>query len=466
MGMNATVKSEGDSASSTNSGYPSSREAWYVVGVLLVCYIFSFIDRQIISLLVEPIKRDLHLTDIEIGALQGVAFALLYTTLGVPIGFLADRVSRRWIIGAGVFVWSLMATACGLAKTATQLFWARVGVGVGEAALSPAAYSMMTDLFPREKQGSAFSVYNMGITIGSGMALLIGGFVVEAVSGEGKTFMLPIFGEVRAWQMAFIVAGVPGLFLPLLLLSVREPIRRGLLKKQDASGGDVVHRPSFFDLLRFVGKNVDFYSLHFIALALLSLVGYGVGAWLPSSLVRAYGPEFGVTAGKVGMVVGTFTLVINTVGLFCYGRFADYLAKRGWQDAPVIVCMTSALCIAVFSAVPVMMPTANLMWVALALGSFSFHGYVAMGPMVVSQVTPNQMRALVSALYLFVVNIVGMMGGPVIVPLVTKLVFDDESQIRYGLAITVFAGASLSALLLYIERSLYKRKMSAAAAWH
>lgn len=450
-----------DSTSSAQPPYPSPREAWYVVGVLLVCYVFSFIDRQIISLLVEPIKRDLGLSDIEIGALQGVAFALLYTTLGVPIGMLADRFSRRWIIGIGVFIWSIMATLCGLAKTATHLFWARVGVGVGEAALSPAAYSMMTDIFPREKQGGAFSVYNMGITIGSGLALLIGGLVVAAVSGEGKTFVLPLVGEVRAWQMAFIVTGAPGVLVALLLMTVREPVRRGLLKKTDASGKESSQRPSFFELLRFVGKNVDFYSLHFVALALLSLVGYGVGAWLPSALIRG----FGVSAGEVGVVVGTFTLLINTLGLFSAGKLSDYLTRKGWQDAPVVVCLVSACGIAILSSIPVLMPTVTLMWVALGFSCFVFHGYVAMGPMVVNQVTPNQMRALVSALYLFVVNMVGMMGGPLIVPLITKLVFNDESQIRYGLAITVAAGASLAALLLYIERSLYKKKMREAAAW-
>jgi MFS family permease len=450
-----------DQNSATQPPYPSPREAWYVVGVLLICYVFSFIDRQIISLLVEPIKRDLGLSDIEIGALQGVAFALLYTTLGVPIGLLADRFSRRWIIGIGVLFWSIMATACGLAKTATQLFWARVGVGVGEAALSPAAYSMMTDLFPRQKQGSAFSVYNMGITIGSGLALLIGGLVVAAVSDEGKTFVLPLVGEVRAWQMAFIVTGAPGVLVALLLITVREPLRRGLLKKTDASGKESTHRPSFFELLKYLGKNVDFYSLHFIALAMLSLVGYGVGAWLPSALVRGYG----ISAGEVGIMVGTFTLVINTIGLFSAGKLADYLTKKGWQDAPVVVCMISACGIAVFSAAPVLMPTTTLMWIALAISCFVFHGYVAMGPMVVNQVTPNQLRAVVSALYLFTVNIVGMMGGPIIVPLVTKLIFNDESMIRYGLAITVAAGASIAALLLFIERALYKKKMQEAAAW-
>src|SRR5271167_3948450 len=170
--------------SSDSSPYPSSFAAWYSVVVLMLMYIFSFIDRTTISLLVEPMKRDLHISDTQIGLLQGLAFALLYTFLGLPIARLSDRHSRRSIIAAGVFIWSIMAALCGMARSATQLFLARVGVGVGEAALAPAAYSIITDSFPRSKLGSAVGVYNVGITIGAGTALLLGGIVVGAVSGE------------------------------------------------------------------------------------------------------------------------------------------------------------------------------------------------------------------------------------------------------------------------------------------
>ncbi len=230
----------------SSAPYPTSGQAWYTVLVLMVMYVFSFIDRQILSMLVTPMKRDLQISDSQVGLLQGFAFALLYTVLGLPIGRLADRASRKGIIAAGVLVWSLMATACGFARTAVQLFFARVGVGVGEAALGPAAYSMITDSFPREKLGRAFSVYNMGIPLGSGVAMLVGGLVVGAVSGESNV-TLPLLGEVRSWQLVFIVTGAPGLLLPLLLLSVREPARRGLLKT--ASNTQTVPMK---DVLRYV----------------------------------------------------------------------------------------------------------------------------------------------------------------------------------------------------------------------
>ena len=222
-------------AGSDSSAYPSAFAAWYSVAVLMLIYIFSFIDRTTISLIVEPMKRDLHISDTQMGLLQGSAFALLYTFLGLPIARLSDRHSRRAIIAGGVFIWSIMATLCGLARTALQLFVARIGVGVGEAALSPAAYSIITDSFPRSKLGSAFSVYNIGITIGAGVAFLVGGIVVAAVSHAGATYTLPLLGDVRAWQMVFIVTGAPGIVLPLLLLTFREPARRGILRSPAAA---------------------------------------------------------------------------------------------------------------------------------------------------------------------------------------------------------------------------------------
>src|SRR5271163_4923268 len=221
--------------SNDTSPYPSSFAAWYSVAVLMLMYIFSFIDRTTISLIVEPMKRDLHISDTQMGMLQGLAFALLYTFLGLPIARLSDRHSRRAIIAGGVFIWSIMATLCGLARSAPRLFMARIGVGVGEAALSPAAYSIITDSFPRSKLGGAFGVYNVGITIGAGTALLVGGIVVGAVSRAGASYTLPLFGPVHAWQMVVFLLGAPGGVVPLLLLTFREPKRSGLLRKQKSN---------------------------------------------------------------------------------------------------------------------------------------------------------------------------------------------------------------------------------------
>lgn len=441
--------------------YPSSAQSWYLVSVLMVFYIFSFIDRQIIALLVDPMKRDLQISDTMVGMLSGFAFALLYTFLGIPIGRLADRKSRKGIIAIGVVVWSLMATCCGLARNAWQLFFARMGVGVGEAALSPAAYSMITDAFPREKQGQAFSIYNMGISIGSGIALLVGGLVVGAVSSEGQTYTLPLIGEVRAWQFVFIVTGAPGLILPLLLLSVKEPARRGLLKTSEAADAKVIDKVPLMEVVKFMVRNGHFYRLHFIAMAMMSMLGYAVGAWLPTVMARTYD----ITPALVGQVLGVSTLLINTIGIFLAGRICDSLTRQGRTDAPVLVCLGTAILVVASSSLPAFMPTATLGLIAMCAAGLPFHGYVAMGPMAVNQVTPNQMRAQVSSVYLFTVNFIGLGIGPTLVPLISDYVLHDPSQIRWGL-LTVVAGAgSVSAVLLWFERSVYRGKVAEAAKW-
>ena len=451
-----TAATGGDSSS-----YPSSFAAWYSVSVLMLMYIFSFIDRTTISLIVEPMKRDLHISDTQIGMLQGLAFALLYTFLGLPIARLSDRHSRRAIIAGGVFIWSIMATLCGLARSALQLFIARIGVGVGEAALSPAAYSIITDSFPRSKLGSAFGVYNIGITIGAGVAFLVGGIVVAAVSHAGATYTLPLLGEVRAWQMVFIVTGAPGIVLPLLLLTFREPARRGILRSAPAAPAAALPRPPLREVLSYVWLNRNFYCLHFVALALLALCGYAVAAWLPTSIVRAYG----VSAGQVGKVLGVSTILMNSTGMLLAGILCDRLTRKGHKDAPIVVALISACGILVFAGLPTVMPTVTLVWVAIFVSGLSFNAYNGVGPQAVNQVTPNQYRAQVSAVYLFVVNALGLGVGPTLVPLLNDHLFHDPLKIRFSLIIVVFCGALIAITLLWIVRPIYRQKVAEAAEW-
>jgi MFS family permease len=448
--------------SSESSAYPSPGIAWYSVVVLMLMYVFSFIDRTIISLLVGPMKRDLHITDVQIGLLQGTAFALLYTFLGLPIARLSDRHSRKAIVAVGVFVWSIMACLCGLARSAGQLFWARVGVGFGEAALSPAAYSMITDSFPRPKLGAAFSVYNVGITIGSGTALLVGGLVVGAVSRPGASYMLPIFGEVHAWQLVFIVTGAPGLLLPLLLLTFREPKRRGLLRAESQGAAPAAPlKPPLSEVLRYLWRNKNFYGPHFFAMALLAMAGYSAAAWLPEALVRVYP----VTAGQAGKYIGVSVIVMNSSGMLLAGLLCDRLTRGGSKDAPIIVALISACGIGTLSCFPSLMPTISWVWIALFAQGITFNAYNAVGPMAVNQVTPNQFRAQVSAVYLFVVNALGLGVGPALVPFLNEHLFHDPVKLRYSLVIVVFSSAAMAVTLLLIERPVYRQKHIESAAW-
>lgn len=441
--------------------YPASGQAWYLVLVLLIFYIFSFIDRQILSLLVTPMKRDLGINDTQVGLLSGLAFAIFYTVLGIPIGRMADRFNRKTIIAAGAVIWSAMAALCGMARNFLQLFLARVGVGVGEAALSPAAYSMITDAFPREKLGRAFSVYNMGIAIGSGIALLVGGIVVGAVSSAGDSYTLPLLGEVRAWQLVFIVTGAPGLLLPLLLFSVREPARRGLIQTSTSTGDPTSQKVPLRDVFAFMIKGGHFYSRHFLAMAMMSMLGYSVGAWLPEVMARTYD----ISTAQVGKVLGLSTVLINTTGIFVAGRICDRLTQKGYADAPIWVCFGTAIAVLVTSALPAFMPSATLGLIAMCVAGFPFHGYVAMGPMAVNQVTPNQMRAQVSAVYLFTVNLVGLGIGPTLVPFISDYILRDPQKLRWGLLIVVVGSALLAAWLSYSSRAPFRQKIAEAATW-
>jgi len=448
-----------ESASSTP--YPSSGTAWYSVSVLMVMYVFSFIDRTTIALLVGPMKRDMHLTDTQVGLMTGTAFALLYTFLGLPIARLADRHSRRGIIAVGVLVWSIMASACGLARTAAQLFVARMGVGVGEAALSPSAYSMITDSFPRSKLGRAFGVYNVGITLGAGIALLLGGIVVSAVSHAGATFDVPIFGTVRAWQLVFIVTGLPGVLLPLLLLTFREPRRTGVLRGLNQAGLSEPPRPSLGEVLSYVWKNKTFYALHFVGIALLAMAGYSVSSWLPEALVRVYP----VTTGQVGKVLGTSIIIMNSIGVLLAGVLCDRMTRAGKQDAPITVALISAAGIATFACFPPFMPTVSLIWVSIFVSGITFNAYNTVATMAINQVTPNQYRAQVSAVYLFVVNAFGLGLGPPLVGWITQHVLHDPAKLRFALVGVVFGSAIISIILLAAVRPIYRRKQLEAAQW-
>jgi MFS family permease len=431
------------------------RSAWYAVGVLMLLYVCSFADRQILSLLVAPIRRDFGMSNTQIGLLQGLAFAVLYTTLGLPLGRLADRMSRRGIIGWGVFFWSLAATACGLAANATQLFVARVCVGIGEATLSPSAYSLLTDYFKPEKLGRAFGIYNMGITIGSGIALIAGGLVVSWVAGVGETFTLPIIGTVRAWQLVFIVTGAPGLLLCLLMLTVREPERRGLLHNTAARAVPLA------EVVSFIARRGRFYFLHFFSFGLLAAVGYGMVNWAPTALSQA----FQMPIGKIAMGIGIIVVTCGSLGMYLAGRISDSLTARGHPDAAVNVCIGLAVGTAITGTWASLTSSLAMVWAMTALMNVTIASYSALAPMAIGLVTPNEMRGQVSAVYLLVLNLIGLGCGPVIVPLISDHVLHDPMQLRLALAIVCATCCVTSAILLSVLRPIYVQRLKEAAQW-
>jgi MFS family permease len=234
--------------------YPPRGYAWYVVGVLTFVYIFSFIDRQILNLLVRPIRRDLGISDTQMSLLMGLSFAVFYTLFGIPLGRLADSKSRRTIIAGGFALWSLFTAGCGLARNFGQMLLLRMGVGVGEAALSPAAYSIITDYFPPQRRATAISVYSMGIYLGSGLAFIIGG-TVAGLASQQELWQVPLVGATRPWQVVFFLVGLPGILLSLLLYTVREPLRRGTRMIKNAQGQAVAAQVPLAEVFAYLRSN-------------------------------------------------------------------------------------------------------------------------------------------------------------------------------------------------------------------
>ncbi len=412
----------------------------YTLFILVVVYTFNFIDRQIVGILAVPIKADLGLTDTQLGLMGGLAFALFYTGLGIPVAMLADRFSRTWIMTAALTIWSAMTAACGLAKTFTQLLFARIGVGVGEASLSPSAYPMLSDYFPKEKRGRALSFYGTGVFLGAGLAFLLGGKVV-AYTMSAESFVIPLLGELRPWQMAFVLVALPGIPAVLLMGLVKEPVRRGLLKSGDNQSANVPLKQVF----DFVARRWRIYIPHFVGFSSLTLIHYSVFVWGPEHFRRTY--EWSISDGAYMM--GMTVIVFATLGIVFGGWVADRLIIKGSKDAHMRIAMYAAIgLIPVGIAMP-LMPTAAGGVAVLCILHFLCAMPFGAGTAALQLIAPNQMRAQISAIYLFAINIIGLGIGPMLTGAITDYVFAAEDQLRYSLATVFGVTAPLGALIIW-----------------
>ncbi|HWQ34134.1 MAG TPA: MFS transporter [Blastocatellia bacterium] len=440
--------------------YPSVRYAWYVVGVLTLVYVFSFIDRQILNLLVSPIRRDLGISDTQMSLLMGFSFALFYTFCGIPLGWLADRFSRRSLVAVGFVFWSMMTAGCGLARNFWQMLWLRMGVGVGEAALSPAAYSLIADYFPREKRATAISVYSMGIYIGSGMAFLLGGLVVRLASAQ-EAWRLPLIGQTRPWQVIFFIVGLPGALLALLMYTVREPLRRGLKMVRAADGTVQRAQVSPGEVFRYIRANWQTFVCHTVGFALLSFSSYGASAWIPTMFVRNYG----WSASQAGIVYGTIVAVFSTLGVATGGWMADRLAQRGYRDATMRVGVFVSVVWFPTGVLYPLMPDGRLAALLLVPSAFLASAPFGVAPAAIQQMMPNEMRGQASAIYLFVVNLIGLGMGPTAVALTTDHIFRHDNSVNYSLMIVGTAAHVASSLLLWLGLKPYRESLERLKQW-
>ncbi|RYU94492.1 spinster family MFS transporter [Emticicia agri] len=425
----------------------SLRYAWYVLGILLLAYISSFIDRQILALLVKPIKESFGISDTQMGLLMGLSFALFYTFLGIPIGIMADRMSRKKIIGWGIAIWSLMTALCGLADSYSMLFLARVGVGIGEAALSPAAYSMISDYFPKRKLATAMSIYNLGVYLGSGLSILIGAAISSIIGKEN--IQLPFFGEIFSWQVIFFYIGLPGLLIVLLLQTVKEPKRKEL-----DSGKESAAKASISEIITyFKGNKKTFLSLNF-GIAFMSLASYAGMYWVPTFLERIHGWE----SQKAGLTFGVIVSVFATLGVLTGGRYADYLSKKGVVNAKMQAAFIGMF-ISILCTFGPLLANPNISLIFIALFCFFAAFPYGSATAAIQEVTPNNMRAIFSAFFLFVVNIIGLGLGPLTVGVLNDVVFHDSLKIHQSIFITQFTGCIISATLLFVGLKPFSRSV-------
>jgi MFS family permease len=428
---------------------PSPAYAWYVVVVLLLAYTLSFIDRMILSLLVGPIRADLGISDTQMSLLMGFAFAIFYSALGIPLGWLADRGARRGLIVAGIAAWSVMTAACALARGYAGLFLTRIGVGVGEATLSPAAYSILGDYFPREKLGRAMAVYSIGVPLGSGIALIAGSLVVKFVT-EGPAIELPLLGALAPWRLTFLWIGLPGLLVALLIaLTVREPARLG----EAASAG----RGEFMAFLRAHPAAV---AAHFGGMSMVTLVMYGAMAWIPQFLHRTYA----MPVPQAGLWFGVTTAACGAGGLLLGGWLADGMYRAGRKDAHLRVIRLNAILLAPLFVGMALAPTAPIALGLMIAGMLAgtLHGGVAGAAL--QLITPNRLRARMVAAYFLVANLIGLGLGPTAIALVTDLGFGDDAALRYGLAIVTAVALPISAVVLTLGLKPFARAVEAAEA--
>lgn len=435
--------------------WPRPAQAWYAVFVFSLALMVNMLDRGILTLLVQPIKHDLHLTDVQMGMLMGFAFVLFYLILGLPIARLADSKTRRNIIAVGVTIWSVMTATCGLAKSFGQLFLCRVGVGSGESCSGPATFSMLADLFPKEKLPRAIAVLNFGFYAGTGLALAIGGTLTQAfVNMPPRT--LPIVGTVHGWQLVFFVVGIPGLIVAALLLTVAEPKRRGIAAPHSAE----LKPPPIGEVVRFMGQHAGAYVPMFLGMGIQSVMMVGVGSWGPAFFMRT----FGWSPGKYGLTMGALMFTVMPVGAFVGSLVAERFAKKGHDDANMrTVLFSYVLPIPGYLIFP-LMPNPKIAIVIMIYGMFV--GSWGGAPMnaALQSITPNQMRGQVTALFLLVFNVIGYGLGPSIIAVLTDFVFHSEAQIGRSIAATVAILAPLGISMIWLSLKPYGRSFAQARA--
>jgi MFS family permease len=394
--------------------------------------VLSFTDRQVLSLLVDPIQGDLSISDTQMSLLLGVAFALVYGTAGIPLGYLADRISRRNLIFAGVVVWSLGTMACGWSHDFGQIFASRFVVGLGEGALAPSAISLISDYFPPQRRGTAVALFLSGIAMGSGVAILIGGAVLHFIeahaSGGGWLAMY------APWRMVLLLVGGPGLLWALVILSIREPTRRSAESMMPATPNEG---------LRFGGWRTV--APVYVTLAAASFVDNAVGGWAPTLLIR----DFAKDPAQVGLQLGALLTLGFGGGVLIGGALADRASASGGRRRKLQICLAVSASILpsslLIDAPSFAWAMAGVPWYFMASGIVTAVGFSA-----VLDVVPNRSRGLAMSIAFFLNVALGAGFGPTAVALASTHIFGPQVGLGAPIVATVVFGYAVSVAAMAI----------------
>lgn len=422
------------------------RMSWIILCTLTAAYALSYIDRQLLNLLVDPIKLSLQISDTQFSFIQGMAFVIAYLAAAPVFGRLVDVTVRRNILVFGVCSWSFFTAACGFVDSYIQLFAARIGVGFSEACILPVAMSMISDAFSREKTPRAMSVFFLGVQLGSGLSLLFGGLVI--VFAAALAGAIPGLHQLEQWQAAFVVIGFPGmLFGALIFITMIEPPRgRG--------GTEAVsdEQKSLRAVMAWLVANRQFYGRIYPAVGIKAIITLGMPSWYPAYLMRAHDLPMAGTGLKLGIV----SIVLAAIGITSGPVFSSWLSKRGHMDAPL---RASALATIGMAAFAILIPFApNAMAALIIAGGVYFFGAIPSGiaAAATQNASPNQMRGVISAIYTFSAMSIGYFLGPTIIALITDLVFGDPVMVGYSLQIVLTASALIAGFLLYTAMPHYR----------